>query len=82
MSPENISENNKKTILNLMETFVRSDIADREIQPTMWLSVIDFTSKSGLDDLCDYSRAKFYDTFEWNDLLTTSTNAVKKEADN
>ena len=81
MSPENISDANKKFLLKLMETFVRSDLASQEIQPTMWLSVIDFTSKVGLDDLCDYSRAKFYETFEWNDLLTTSTSA-KKEATN
>lgn len=55
-----------------METFIRSELASTEIQPTMWLSVIDFTQKLGLDELSDFSRAKFYDTFEWDNILTTS----------
>jgi len=81
MPAENISDINRKRLLTLMETFVRSDFASQEIQPTMWLSVIDFTAKVGLDELSDYSRAMFYDTFEWNDLETTSVNSAKAKAE-
>ena len=79
MSEKNISEQNMNGLKMLIDTFIRSDTATREIQPTMWLSVIDFTSRIGMDDLCDYSREIFYNRFQWEDLLTTSGS--KKEND-
>ena len=31
----------------------------------MWLSVIDFTARTRMDDLNEYARDRFYDSFEW-----------------
>ena len=40
-----ISEANKKGLFMLMDTFIRSDLAEQEIEASAWLSVIDFTDK-------------------------------------
>ena len=79
MTDKNISEQNMNGMKMLIDTFIRSELATREIKPTMWLSVIDFTSRVGMDELCDYSREIFYNTFQWEDLLTTSKTKKEKE---
>lgn len=72
MTDKNLSEENKKGVHRLMTEFVQSEFASQEITPTMWLSVIDTTEKCEIDDLNEYARAMFYQTFEWDTILTTS----------
>lgn len=45
----------------------------------MWLSVVDFADKAELEELQQYARAMFYDTFKWEDLETTGVGAKKEE---
>lgn len=77
MTEKNISSRNQDVIRRLADDYLRSDLAIREIQPTMWISAIDFTHKLNLDKLKEFATAQFYDTFEWSELLTTSTTATK-----
>lgn len=79
MSSENLSDANRNQLNQLMETFIRSEIASQNMQPTMWLSVIDCTEKAEMEDLQTYARAMFYDTFDWIDLQTTSVGSQKKD---
>ena len=62
----------------LLDTFIRSDLAASEIDASSWLSVIDMTSREGMDELSDYARAMFYDKFEWDELRTD--NIAKKSS--
>lgn len=73
MQNSNWSDTNKEGIFKLMDTFIRSDLARKEIQPTMWLSVVDFTERVALDDLSDYARDMFYSNFDWNNLSTQNS---------
>ena len=68
MDDKNWSEQNKNNMHKLMDSFLRSDKAMKEINPTMWLSVIDFADRQGMFDLSDHARDIFYDTFTWDHL--------------
>ena len=78
MEKTNWSEENKTGMLALMDAFLRSDLANEEIDPTMWLSVIDFTARTGMDDLSDYARDRFYESFEWENLHTDAYKRSKE----
>lgn len=72
MNDSSISSDNRKILNNLLKTFLHSEHAEREMKPTMWLSAFDFTNSLELDDLCEHCQAMFYDTFAWEDILTTT----------
>ena len=63
----------------MMELYLKSDKAAQDIQPTMWLSIIDITTKLERQDLTEFGRARFYETFEWDSLLTTSIETRKEQ---
>lgn len=63
-------------MLKLVEGFVKSDFARREINPTMWISVFDFAQRAGLEDIQEHSYEKFFEAFDWDSL---STNVDEKQ---
>lgn len=79
MTKDNISEANRKDFNQVMEAFVRSEIASQNMKPTMWLSVISCTESAEMEELQEYARAMFYDTFDWDDLQTTSVGSTNKK---
>ena len=73
------SEENKTGMFKLMDAYLRSELASEEIEPTMWLSVIDFTARTGKDDLSDYARDRFFESFEWENLHTDAYQKSKEQ---
>lgn len=71
MTDANLSEAYRKRLRQTIETFVRSERAEREIQPTMWLSVIDLAQKLEMEEVSVYAKAMFYRGFDWDSLRTT-----------
>jgi len=57
MTDANLSDGIRKRLSKVIETFIRSEIAEREIQPAMWLSVIDFSQKLEMEELSVYAKA-------------------------
>ena len=72
------SEENKTGMFALMDAYLRSDLANEEIDPTMWLSVIDYTARTGMDDLSNYARDRFFESFEWENLHTNAYTRSKE----
>jgi len=55
MSDKNLSDSNRQSLLRIVNTFIRSEKASSEIEPSMWLSVIDIAHKLGMEDLQIYA---------------------------
>ena len=66
-------------MFQLMEQYILSEYAREEIDPTTWLSVIDFTERIAMDHVSDYARDRFYDTFDWENLLTDAYQRRKEK---
>ena len=71
MSNQNFSDAYRNRLKKVIDTFVHSELAEREIQPAMWLSVIDFAQKLEMEDLNIYAKGMFYRGFDWDTLRTT-----------
>ena len=71
MTQDSLSEPSRGYLLRIMERFLRSEMAAREIEPTMWISVIDIAQKLNLHELGTYAQAMFYKKFAWHTLHTS-----------
>lgn len=63
MTNENLTEPNRGNLLRLMDNFLRSEMAVKEIEPTMWLSVVDFAQKLEMQELGIFAQAMFFKNF-------------------
>jgi len=69
-------------MLNLIDSFIRSEFARKEIKPNMWLSVIDFADRAGLETLRDHANDVFYESFEWQELQTDAWERKREREEN
>ena len=78
MTEQSLSEENRTKLMQLMNAYLRSEFAAKEIEPTMWLSAVDFTFKLQMQDLSLYAKAMFYKNFQWHTIHTNWSEADKR----
>ena len=69
--PDNIKEDTWQGIGRLFVQFCHSELANKELTPSQWLSVVDLATKFGGEQLADFGIANFYDTFDWSEIEST-----------